>query len=129
MNTSGGPTPPTPGLGFTTAPPPYGEPRWAWWLLFGTALLPHGGLFLFMCYLWRVEAHRVDGGLHWSGESAYIVLFAYPELLLLPAGLIISLILTRSPDSRHRAKAMFAGTSIGFLLVAIMVCVVEATAG
>jgi hypothetical protein len=120
---------PTPGPGITNPEATDRTPRPVWWLIFGTALLPHGLVFALMCFFWSVEAHRVDGRLHWPQDSVYILLGAYAEVLLLPAGLLISLILSRSPGTRRIARAMLAGTIAGFLVVVGMACVVNATAG
>jgi hypothetical protein len=90
--------------------------RNAWWALLGVALLPHLLLSVFLLYYWALEA-----------DPGYLVLYAWAELLLLPGGLLLGVILALARSSRRLAPAVFAGTFTGLLPVLAMVLLIAAT--
>ncbi len=70
----------------------------------------------------------MNGSLDWHPDSAYAVMLAWFELLLLPGELVLGTILAFVPSSRRVASAVFAGAVLGVLLVLAMAGVILVTA-
>lgn len=85
-------------------------------ILLGTALAPHVLLSLLMLYYWSMES-----------DPAYVAIFAWFELLLLPGGLILGSVLAAVRGYRHLALTVFVGTFAGVLPVLAVVVLIDVT--
>jgi hypothetical protein len=99
----------------------------AWRMVGAAALAPHVALVLFIGDLWVTEARVVNGSLQWHPDSAYAVMPAWLELLILPAELVLGTILAIVRSTRRVASAVFGGAVLGMLLIAVLIGVMLAT--